>query len=106
MAESKPRRSKRELASMVAYAILMLAFGIALTVGVPALLLVRALDDDGATFWRLLSGVVGVAWIAVLGYAVVSDRQTRGWVAFTLVGWVFYLWQLLRRFAGRRAEVD
>ena len=105
MAESKPRRSKRELAFMVAYAILMLAFGIALTVGVPALLLFRALDDDGATLWRLVSGVVGVAWIAVLGYAVVTDRETRGWVAFALVGWLFYLWRLLRRLSGRR-ELD
>jgi hypothetical protein len=100
------RRTKRELAYMAAYAILMLAFGIGLTVGVPALLLFRAVDDDGANFWRLVSGIVGVAWIAVLGYAVVSDRETRGWVAFALVGWLPYLWQLLRRLSGRREEPD
>ena len=104
MAEREPRR-KRELAYIVAYAILMLAFGFALTVGVPALLLFRAIDE-GATAWGLASGVVGVAWIAVLGYAALSDRETRGWVAFALVGWLFYLWPLLRRLLGQRERPE
>ena len=99
----EPRRSKRELTFTVAYAILTVVFGVALTLGVPALLLVRAVNE-GATPWGLVSGAVGVAWIGVLAYAVSSDRETRGWVAFALVGWLFYLRPLLGRLVGRRSE--
>jgi hypothetical protein len=99
MADSEPRRSKLELASMLAYAILTFAFGVALTLGVPALLLYRAVVEGG-TAWGLVSGVLGVAWAGVLAYAILRDRETRGWVAFALVGWVFYLRPLLRRVTG------
>ena len=103
MSDSEPRRSKRELTFMVAYALLTVVFGLALTLGVPAVLLLRAVNE-GATAWGLVSGAVGVAWLGVLAYAVASDRETRGWVAFALVGWVFYLLPLLGRLAGRRSE--
>jgi hypothetical protein len=85
---------------MVVYTIATAAFGVLLTVGVPTLLLLRA-AREGATAWGLVSGLVGAAWIGLLAFAVGRDRETRGWVAFALVGWVFYLLPLLGRL-GRR----
>ena len=95
MADPEAPRSKRELAYIVGFTILTFALGASLALGVPALLLIRAVDRD-ATAWGLISGAAGLLWIAVLLLAVIRQRETRGWLVFALVGWVSYLRPLLR----------
>ena len=75
----------------------------ALTLGVPALLLIRAVAE-GATTWGLVWGAAGAVWIGALLRAAIRDRETRGWLVFALIGWVSYIRPLLRRLvvAARR----
>ena len=96
MADQDVPRSKLELASMAGFTILTVALGAALTLGVPALLLVRAVNE-GATPWGLMWGAAGAVWISVLLLALIRDREARGWLVFALIGWASYIRPLLRR---------
>jgi hypothetical protein len=96
MADPEASRSKLELAYMVSFTVLTFALGAALTLGVPALLLIRAVDQ-GATARGLISAAAAAVWISALVYAVIRNRETRGWFVFALVGWVSYVRPLLRR---------
>ena len=64
-------------------------------IGVPALAIVRAWDK-GLTLQGVLWGSVAAVWLGLLLVAVIRDRETRGWMAFLLVGWVFRLPELTR----------
>ena len=96
MADPDRPRTKLELASMVTFTILTFVLGAALTLGIPALLLIRAVDD-GTTAWGLISGTAAAVWISALVYAVIRNRETRGWLVFALVGWLASVGPLLRR---------
>jgi hypothetical protein len=91
-----PKRTKLELAYMVAVTAVTFALAAALIIGVPALFVVRALDE-GATIRGLIGGGLAAAWIGFVLQGVIRDAETRGWVAFLLIGWVFYIPSLLRR---------
>lgn len=79
-----------------AYAVAVSAFALVFTVGVPAILLLRALDA-GLTVSGILSGAIAAVWLAVLVLALVTDREARGWIVFLLLGWILALPAAARR---------
>lgn len=94
--EGQHERTKLELAYMGAVAVVTFALAAVLIIGVPALFVVRALDE-GATVRGLIWGGLAAGWIGFVLQGVIRDVETRGWVAFLLIGWVFYIPRLLRR---------
>jgi hypothetical protein len=81
---------------MVAVTVVTFALAAALMIGVPAIFVVRALDE-GATIRGLIWGSLAAGWIGFVLQGVIRDAETRGWVAFVLIGWVVYIPSLLRR---------
>jgi hypothetical protein len=81
---------------MVAVTVVTFALAAALIIGVPAIFVVRALDE-GATFRGLIWAGLAAGWIGFVLQGVIRDAETRGWIAFMLIGWVFYIPSLLRR---------
>jgi uncharacterized membrane protein len=86
MAE-QPRRAPTELAAIALFSIASFALALTITVGLPALGVVRAWQN-GLTVSGLLWGAFAALFVAALAYAIVRDRETRGWVAFLLLGWL------------------
>lgn len=84
-ADRENPRTKLEFVYIVGFTILTLVLAAALTLGVPALLLIRPVNE-GAILPGLMWGAAGVVWITALVYAMVRDRATRGWLVLALIG--------------------
>jgi hypothetical protein len=84
---------------MAAYAVATVVFGLLWVLGLPAAALWR-LSHDGLTPGTALLGVVGLGWLAMVVYALLTDAETRGWILFFLFGWLLAIPALLRAVAG------
>ena len=62
--------------------------------------------NEGATLRGFVWGALGAVWLVALLLALIRDRQARGWVVFALIGWVSYLWPLLRRLVRGTATAE
>src|SRR5215216_3841523 len=92
----RQRRTPLELLTMLAVIVSTTLFAALLVFGLPALFVVRTLEA-GASPAGFVWGALASAWIGVIVYALVSDAETRGWLVFGLVGWVYYVALALRR---------
>ena len=95
--DEQPRRTPLELAAIGVFGVAYFAFAVAFFVGLPALAIVRALDH-GATVAGVLWGMFAALFLGVVAYALVRDRETRGWILFALLGWLTLVPALGRRF--------
>ena len=80
---------------MAVYTLATFLLAFTLIIGVPALAIVRAWGK-GLTLQGVLWGSAAAVWVGLLLVAVIRDRETRGWMAFLLVGWVFRIPALMR----------
>lgn len=80
---------------MAVYTLASVLLAFILVIGLPALAIARAWSE-GLTVQGVLWGSVAAVWLGLLVLAVIRDRETRGWMTFLLVGWVFLIPDLLR----------
>ena len=100
----QPRRTPLELVTIVLFGVAYVAFAVAFFVGLPVLAIVRALDH-GATLAGVLWATFAVLFLGTAAYALVRDRETRGWILFALLGWLTLVpavGRRLRRLVRRR----
>ena len=97
------RMTPLQLLLMVVFGFAYFALAVAIVVVLPAVAIVRAWES-GFTPWDVLWGAFAALFLALLGQALVRDRETRGWIVFFLFGWVAVfplVWRALRRLATR-----
>lgn len=103
--DEQPRRTPLELVTIAVFGVAYVAFAVAFFIGLPGLAIVRALDH-GATVAGVLWGTFAALFLGTTAYALVRDRETRGWILFALLGWLALvptLGRRLRRFVRQRA---
>lgn len=85
--DEQPRRTPLELVTITVFGAAYFAFAVAFFIGLPVLAIVRALDH-GATVTGVLWGTFAALFLGTAAYALIRDRETRGWILFALLGWV------------------
>ena len=80
-------RTKGELATVVAVVLATFLAGAALIAGVPTVFALYALGAD-SSLGRAAWAALAVGWVGIVLYAVIRDREARGWIALILVGWL------------------
>ena len=90
------RRTPLELVMIALFGVAYFGFALAVFVGLPTLAIVRALDH-GVTVTGFLWGFFAAVFLGTAAYALIRDRETRGWVVFALLGWLMVIPALASR---------
>jgi hypothetical protein len=67
----------------------------------PAALAAWAFWRSGMTTFAVVCGAIAAVWLALLVSAAARSRETRGWVAFGLFGWLAVIPMLVRALIRR-----
>ena len=81
------RRTPLEVVTIALFGVAYFAFALAFFIGLPTLAIVRA-RDHGVTVTGVLWGAFAVLFLGTAAYALIRDREARGWILFALLGWV------------------